>query len=289
MSPGLLLSSSLIFVGGAVLLFTQAFPSLPFYKYLRKISHLHHKRVERFSSQLEDIFYTPSSKLRFFLIIFPFVLGIIAYILTKTVFTTVMGIAIGFVVPSLFLRILKKRRIESFNEQLIDGLVEISNALKGGLSFVQAIESMVSISIPPLKDEFELVLRAHKIGASLEESLKMLNKRINSEYLKLMTTAIVIGKETGGNLVKVFSRLIMTIRERKKVNDKMKIMTFQGRMQAGIISILPVVFVIVVHKMDPHHFEIMFQSDLGRMLLVTAVVLQVIALFLIKIFTTVHY
>jgi len=286
MSPVVFLSSSLIFAGTGIFLFSQAFP---FDKYFKKASFLQQRRVERFSSQLEDIFYIPSSKLISLLAVFPLFVGIIVFILTKMVFAAAIGAAVGFIVPSFFLRMLKRKRIERFNEQLVDGLMDISNSLKGGLSFVQAIESMVSTSIPPLKDEFGLVLRAHKMGASLAESLQMLNKRVNSEYLRLMTTAIVIGQETGGNLVRVFSRLIMTIRERKKVNDRMKLMTFQGKMQASIISILPAVFIVTVHKMDPSHFEVMLQSELGRKLLIIAVILQVTAWALIAIFTKVRY
>jgi tight adherence protein B len=262
---------------------------IPVDKYFNKFKYLQHKRVEKFSSQLEDIFYKPSYKLILLFILSPLIGAGLGFVFMNNLISIVIGALIGFIIPSLIIKILKKKREEKFNEQLIDGLMEISNYLKGGLSILQALEEMTKRNQPPLKDEFSLALRANKMGVPLEECLEIMNKRMNSEYLQLMTNAILVGKETGGNLISVFSKLTATIRERKKLKDKINLLTFQGRLQAIIIFILPFVFTATVYKMDPHHFDVMLETELGRIFLIAAGALQLFSLFLIVKFSSLRY
>lgn len=264
MNPILILTFTLVAIGASVYFLSQ---SIPFNEYANRMRSLQEKQVQKLSSDLEDMFYKPSSKLISLFIFSPIILVGLTYILTRNIlFTGIAGI-IAFIIPSVFLLIIRNQRVEKINIQLIDALIEIANSLKGGLSIVQALEEVAQNSPSPLKDELLLALRSHKVGVPLEESLQLINQRVKSEYLQLTTQAIIIGKETGGNLIRVFGKLIVTIRERRKLEEKMKMLTFQSRLQAIIISGLPVVFFIVVNKTDPHHFDIMKQTELGRMLL----------------------
>ena len=114
------------------------------------------------------------------------------------------------------------------------------------------------------------------LGISLEESLVRLNKRMDLEELGLVVNALLVARETGGELTKVFSRLNVTIRDNHKLKENIKTLTLQGRLQGAIMSFLPIVFVAWVLSVNKHHFDIMMNSDLGRMLLVAAEIIWII-------------
>ena len=217
--------------------------------------------------------------------ILPIAFGFSGLIFLKSPFFLIFGALIGVAIPNLILKMRFKRRVEKFNNQLLDAINMLASCLKGGLSLLQGIEVLVEEMPAPINQELGLVIRENKMGISLEESLTRLNKRMNLEELGLVVNALLVARETGGELTKVFSRLSVTIRDNHKLKENIKTLTLQGRMQGAIMSFLPIVFVAWVLSVDRHHFDIMLNNDLGRMLLVGAVVLQIIGMLLIKIFS----
>jgi tight adherence protein B len=171
------------------------------------------------------------------------------------------------------------------NDQLLDAINMLASCLKGGLSLLQGFEVLVEEMPVPINQELGLVVRENKMGISLEESLIRLNKRMNLEELGLVVNALLVARETGGELTKVFSRLSVTIRDNHKLKENIKTLTLQGRLQGYIMSFLPIVFVAWVLSVDKHHFDIMMKSDMGRLLLVIAVVMQICGMILIRIFS----
>ena len=152
---------------------------------------------------------------------------------------------------------------------------------------MQGFEVLVEEMPTPMSQEIGLVVRENKMGVPLEESLVRLNKRMDLEELGLVVNALLISRETGGELTKVFSRLSTTIRDNRKLKDSIKTLTLQGRMQGVIMSALPILFVLWVISVDKKHFDIMLQNEIGRGLLILAVILQVIGMFLIRKFSTI--
>jgi tight adherence protein B len=140
----------------------------------------------------------------------------------------------------------------------------------------------------PISQEFGLVVRENRMGIPLEECLSRLNKRMNIDELGLIIYALLVARETGGELPKVFSRLAITIRDNRKLKESIKTLTMQGRLQGMIMSFLPIVFAFWVLSVNKHHFDIMLNSDIGRMLLVGAVVLQIVGMFLVKKFSAIN-
>ncbi|MFZ2357386.1 MAG: type II secretion system F family protein, partial [Candidatus Omnitrophota bacterium] len=129
------------------------------------------------------------------------------------------------------------------------------------------------------------VIRENKMGISLEESLRRLDKRMRMEELSLVINSILVARETGGDLTKVFSRLSTTIRDNRKLKENIKTLTMQGKLQGLVMSVLPILFVLWVLSVNKHHFDGMMQSDFGRFLLILAVVLQAVGMFLIRKFS----
>jgi tight adherence protein B len=180
---------------------------------------------------------------------------------------------------------MERVRKEKINSQLINALMIVSSCLKGGLSFIQAIEVLVEEMPPPISQEFGLVLRENKMGLSLEESLRRMHERLRISDLSMAITAILVARETGGDLTKVLSRLITNIRDNTKLKENIRNLTLQGRMQGMIMTVLPFVFIAIVISFDKHHFDIMFASQQGRLLLALAIILQIIGIVLIQKFS----
>lgn len=180
------------------------------------------------------------------------------------------GVALGFLFPQVAIKVMGGQRQKRFQRQLVDGLMVLSSSLKAGLSMLQALEVLVEEMPPPISQEFGLVLKETKMGVSLNESLERLKRRMPSEDLVLIVTAIVVARETGGDVTEVFSKLIETIRERQKFKERIKTLTVIPRVQAIIMACLPIVFAFFAAQMSPGYFKPFFADDVGQMLIMGA-------------------
>ena len=257
---------------------------LPFF--MQKIQSWQQKQEVIVAKEMDKMFYDKSPKRIVMLYyILPVVLGLSGLIFLRSPIFMIFGALIGVAIPNFILKMRFKRRVQKFNDQLLDAINMLASCLKGGLSLLQGFEVLVEEMPAPISQELGLVVRENKMGISLEESLIRLNKRMNLEELGLVVNALLVARETGGELTKVFSRLSVTIRDNHKLKENVKTLTLQGRMQGMIMSFLPIIFVAWVLSVNKNHFDIMLKNDLGRMLLVAAVVLQVVGMFLIRMFS----
>ena len=275
-----------LFVFSAVFLFfSQGFPFVA--ELLRKMQE---KKVARTTKQLDAMFIEiKAEKLFLYNTVSPMVLGLLCFLLTQNFIVTFSGIGIGLFLPTFIINSMRARRKQRLQNQLMDCLMILSSSLRGGLSLLQAIEVVVEESTPPISQELGLVLRENKMGVSLEESLRRLNDRLGIEEVKLMTNSILVSRETGGDLTKVLSRLSTTIRDNRKLKDTIRTLTLQGRLQGVIMSVIPFFFVGAVVSFNRNHFDIMFQSEEGRLLIFGAIGLQVIGLVLIQRFSRARF
>src|SRR3989338_11278483 len=144
-------------------------------------------------------------------ILAPFIFGGAAYFLFPEEmrgFGIVLGVFAGFLFPGMYISILRDKTRQKFADQLVDALMIMSSSFRGGLSLVQAIEAVVDEMPDPINKEFGIVLGENKMGVSLDEALKHLYNRMPSSALQQMNTAILLARETGGNLPFVFSRIV---------------------------------------------------------------------------------
>ncbi len=196
-------------------------------------------------------------------------------------YAVILGLIAGFIFPGIYLSTLAKKTKEKFNGQLVDALMIMSSSFKGGLSLLQAMEAVVDEMPDPVNREFGIVLGENKMGVSLEEALQHLYNRMPSNALQQMITAILLARETGGNLPEIFSRIAANIRENRKIQQNLDTLTIQGKIQGVVMSLLPIGFGFVVFSANRRIFEHMFHSDLGRMLLIYALISEVVGAFLI--------
>jgi len=252
---------------------------------LKKYDEAQKKKAEEASAQFEEMFIFLNKRMLLFLFpISALSAGALAFILTRQWWMALIFLAVGAVIPGWLINIMDKRRRQKFILQLVDGLMVMNSCLKGGLTLVQSFEILSEEMSPPLSHEISLLNREIKVGVTLEEALLRLEKRMPSEEMTLITSAILVARETGGDLTKVFSRLVETIRDRIKLREMVTTLTLQARLQSIIISMLGPVFFVVVRKIRPDHFDIMWRDELGRIFLLIAIGLQILGIILIIIF-----
>lgn len=184
--------------------------------------------------------------------------------------------------PRRILILLKKRRLLQFNEQLVDALMTMSNALRSGASILQAFEHIVQQNLNPISQEFSLFLQQTRLGVSFEEALTNLDKRVNCEDLTLMIRAIELARQTGGNLTEVFERISATIRERFRIQARVRTLTAQGRLQGVVVGILPVILALAMFTIDPPMMIGFFTSPIGLLTAGVVLLLEIIGALLIR-------
>ncbi len=278
-----LLIAALIFIS-ATLLVIELVPLIR-----EKLESWRKKKEEKVMVQLDDLFYdkSPAQIVRLYFILPPVLAGVGIFLLNSLIFA-VAGFFIGLAIPNMIIKLRDSQRRMKFNKQILDAIMLLSSSLKGGLSLLQAFEVLVEEMPAPISQEFGLLVRENKMGVTLEESLVRMDKRMHMEELSLVINSILVARETGGDLTKVFSRLSTTIRDNRKLKENIQTLTMQGRMQGVIMSVLPFLFVWWVLTFDKHHFDIMLSNDTGRMLLFVAGALQLVGMFLIRKFSKIN-
>lgn len=158
---------------------------------------------------------------------------------------------LGFRIPAGIVQILKQRRLRRFNTQLVDTLLNMSNALKAGFSITQAFEAIVRDSDPPIAQEFDVFLQQTRVGVSFSEALQNLDQRVGSEDLTLVIQAIEATRKTGGNLTEIFEKIAATIRERTRIENRIRTLTAQQRLQGIVLGAMPAIIGIALFLVDP--------------------------------------
>ena len=188
---------------------------------------------------------------------------------------------VGLSLPSLFLRMAKRDRDARFGAQLVDALGNMSNSLKAGFSLPQAFELIAREMQPPIKQEFGLLTQEMRIGLPMDKALANLLNRMRSQDMDLVVTSIDVSREVGGNLTEVFQNIAGTIRERQRVEGKIRMLSAQGRLQGLIMTLLPVFIMVFLSWFYPDYIDPLFTEKAGWLLLGVAGVMLVIGGFVI--------
>ena len=208
--------------------------------------------------------------------------GLLFLVLSGNAFIALIGFAVGFGFPLLGLRIIIERRVRAFNNQLGDCLVLIANSLRTGYSFMQAIQMVSKEMLPPISVEFARTLREMNLGVTTEEALNNLAKRIDSDDLDLVLTAVLIQRQIGGNLAEILDNIAGTIRERMRIKGEIKTLTAQGRMSGIIVGLLPIGLGLVIQLINPGYMQVLFTSPIGLFVLGGAAASQLLGILLIR-------
>ena len=171
-----------------------------------------------------------------------------------------IGVLIGFFLPRFWLRRRKSGRLGAFNKQLPDTITLIANALRAGSSFLQAIELVVRESRPPISTEFSRVIREVNLGLPFDQALENMVRRVRSDDLELMATAISIQHQVGGNLAEILDSIAYTIRERIRIKGEIRTLTAQQRLSGYVVAGLPIGLALFLFVAAPGFMDPMFDN-----------------------------
>ena len=188
--------------------------------------------------------------------------------------STVRGIAVGSLLggitgtaalktPSWLLVFLRNRRRRRFNLQLVDTLISMSNALKAGFSITQAFESVVKDGENPIAQEFDVFLQQTRVGVNFDTALANMDERIGSQDLTLVVRAIETSRKTGGNLTEIFEKISATIRERMRIENRIRTLTAQGKLQGIVVGAMPLFIMAALMIVDPETMLPFLHSNVG--------------------------
>ncbi|MHB0996123.1 MAG: type II secretion system F family protein [Elusimicrobiales bacterium] len=222
------------------------------------------RKVEVFTEAFSRQFIKINVK---YLVLGPAAAGAFIGLLTFNIFAflllSAIGLYIGMGTPAFVLNTMKQARGRKVDTQLMDGLILLSNCLRSGLDVVQGFEMVSKDLLPPISDEFGLVIKNYQLGMTFEKALGVMEERVESKMLSYMIRAIVLQRQMGGNLTKVFERIVVDIREESKLEEKTKAMTAQQKIQSIVVGIMPWVMVGVMFMFQPDVMIRFYGSPLG--------------------------
>src|ERR1035437_9542956 len=195
----------------------------------------------------------------------PFLFLVLGLVLEplKSPIALLVGAFVGFLIPRFWLGRRRSSRLSAFNKQLPDTITLIANALRAGSSFLQAIEMVVRESTPPMTIEFGRVVREVNLGLAFDVSLDNMVRRVRSDDLELMATAIGIQHQVGGNLAEILDSIAFTIRERVRIKGEIKSLTAQQRLSGYVVGGMPIGVAGLLMVVAPSFMNPMFENPPG--------------------------
>jgi tight adherence protein B len=191
------------------------------------------------------------------------------------------GVALGLL-PDGILSFKHSRRIKAFNAVLAESIDMLARALRAGHSVVSAIEMLAENAQEPAASEFGEIFKQMNLGLPMRDALLQLLERVPSSDLRVLVTAILVQKDTGGNLAEILDRTVFVIRERLRIRGEIQVQTAQGRITGWILSALPLVMMVVLNLVNPGYSTILFQDPFGRKLMYFSMGMLALGAFIIR-------
>lgn len=190
-------------------------------------------------------------------------LPIAAFLLSRSVLIALITLPIALALPKKYLARMRKKRIEALEKQLPDALLMMSGALRAGASFPTALEAVVQETSAPISQEFDLLMREIRLGIDLDIAMRNVEKRIPIPDFMMVTAAVTIAREVGGNLAEALESVARTLREKLQMEGKIRALTSQGRMQGIVMTCLPLFLMLVLRFMEPKAMAPLFSEPIG--------------------------
>ena len=214
------------------------------------------------------------------------------FVFNASLVLAVMGGILGFFLPQFYLSNAARRRLRAFEDQLVTTLNLWVNAIRSGYSVLQSMEAIATELQPPVSVEFERVVQEVRLGLSVPQALENMLRRVPSDDLDLVVTAVKIQREVGGNLAEILDIISFTIRERIRIKGEIRTLTAQGRLSGWIISMLPFALAIILYLINKPYVSQLWADEApyfpilnvpcGWIVLGVGVVMMVIGIIIIQ-------
>jgi tight adherence protein B len=193
--------------------------------------------------------------------------GLATFLWRRDLIVTAIGVIVGFAIPWVYVTLMRGRRLRAFNDQLGDTLNLMVNSIRAGYSILQAMEAVSEEMGPPVSVEFGRVVREVQLGLTLEQGLDNMMRRITSDDLDMMVTAIKVQREVGGNLAEVLDSISYTIRERVRIKGDIRSLTAYGRGAGNLLTAVPIILSVIIYLITPDFMSLLFTDRCGWMML----------------------
>jgi tight adherence protein B len=208
--------------------------------------------------------------------------GAVVWLSTRS---ALLGAGFAFVagfVPWWIFRWMRARRLLKIEDQLPDALLILAGALKAGVSLTSGISQLVREAPPPISQDFDLMLREQRLGVALDDALENLNRRIPTQSMTLVVSAMRIASQTGGGLAEALERASHTVRSKLAMEGKIRALTAQGKLQAWIVGALPLGLMFVLAKMEPEAMSLLWTTRIGFAAIIVIALLEFFGIMLIR-------
>lgn len=208
--------------------------------------------------------------------------GFITFLVTLKGSMFFIGAIVAILLGFLLLALRIRRRRKKFTNQLGDMLTMVANALRAGFSFMQAFELISREMDAPMGKEVRLVVNEVNLGNTLEMALDNMQKRVASPDFELVVTAVLIQRQVGGDLAQILDTISETIEERIRMRREVMTLTAQGRASAWVLMLIPIGLSMVMYAINPDYLTPLVETEIGRMFVIGAVVLEIIGCIIIQ-------
>lgn len=208
--------------------------------------------------------------------------GLITFLVTLKGAMFFAGALAGILMGLALLGLRIRRRRKKFTNQLGDMLTMVANALRAGFSFMQAFELISREMDAPMGREVQLVVNEVNLGNTLESALDNMQRRVASPDFELVVTAVLIQRQVGGDLASILDTISETIAERVRMRREVMALTAQGRLSGIVVAVIPVALGLFLEIVNPGYLNPLLETDLGRMFIIGAIIMDMIGFLVIK-------
>jgi len=194
----------------------------------------------------------------------------------------IVGAIVGAIVPFSYASYRRTKRFQKFEELFPDAIDTLARAVRAGHAFTTALELIANEIAEPVAGEFRMLFEEQKFGLPVRDALLNLTDRMPLVDVKFFVTAVMLQRETGGNLAEILDNLSYVIRERFKILRQVRVYTAQGRLTMLLLMGLPPVIVVIMLATSPSFIHPLFADPIGHTLIVTGIVLQTFGYFVIR-------
>ena len=209
-------------------------------------------------------------------------LGVVAVVAGGSAIFGLVGALLGFFVPYAYASHMRTKRFQKFEEKFPEAIDTLARAVRAGHAFTTALEMIATELAEPVAGEFRQLYEEQKFGLPVRDALINLTERVPLVDVKFFVTAVMLQRETGGNLAEILDNLSHIIRERFKILRQVRVHTAQGRLTMVLLMALPPTIVVLMQVLNPGFIRPLFVDPLGHVLIVSGITLQTMGYFVIR-------
>ena len=209
-------------------------------------------------------------------------LGSVALIVTRSVPAGIGATVLGAMLPNLYVRRRRTRRLNAFEELLPESIDLVGRALRAGHPLTAGLKMAADDGSEPVAGEFRRVFEEQRFGLPLQDSLLGMADRVNLVDVRILVTAILIQREVGGNLAEILDNLAAVVRARFTIRRQLRVYTAQGRMTGYLLAALPLILFSILYTLNPSYMSILFTDPVGKLLILVAVSMQLVGFLWIR-------